>query len=342
MRIVPSEPVEHDDNLRGVTLLRFADEETRNIEEVCTAVDRTLGEGVATPDHVFYICATGTCPATEPEEVPGGAPPDPGVSTEPCDGHGVLVSVLDSGWLEGASAQHSWLAGVPARRRIRSDGNPPTSSPMRATGPSWPASCGPWRPGPRSGSAGRSSSTARQFRVFPGQAGIGRAQAGRGHHLARLRHQYPEGHRLAGFRRRGRATAELPGRRAGGGRGERFVTTAVLAGGLPLGGGRGRAERELAQQGLVQQLRAVGGRLRAGRGTGQRLRDRGVLCTEPPNIGQVRNFAGMAAGAERPSRRRSSPGLSRRACRRPARPGRRPRRRCWPRHRPRPCVAWDP
>ena len=112
MRIVPSSPVEHENNLRGVTLLRFADEETRTIEEVCTAVDQALGAGVATPDHVFYICPGGTCPATEPEEVPGDAPPDPGVSTEPCDGHGVLVSVLDSGWLEGADTQHSWLTGV--------------------------------------------------------------------------------------------------------------------------------------------------------------------------------------------------------------------------------------
>ncbi len=112
MAIVPSTPAEHDDNLRGLTLLQFADNETRDIETVCTAVDRTLGEGVATPDHVFYVCATGSCPATEPEEVSGDAPPDPGVSTEPCDGHGVLVSVLDSGWLEGADTQHSWLAGV--------------------------------------------------------------------------------------------------------------------------------------------------------------------------------------------------------------------------------------
>jgi subtilisin family serine protease len=111
-RVVPSaQVVEHDDNLRGVTLLQFADE-AGDIETVCAAVDRALGEGVVTPDHIFYICVTASCPATEPEEVPGDAPPDPGVSTEPCDGHGVLVSVLDSGWLEGADTQHSWLAGV--------------------------------------------------------------------------------------------------------------------------------------------------------------------------------------------------------------------------------------
>ena len=110
MRIVPSEPVRHPDNLRGVTLLRFADEETRNIEEVCTAVDEILGEGVVTPDHVFYICAAGSCPATEPEEVPGGAPPDPGVSTEPCDGHGVL-RVRPGQRLAGRRRYTAFLAG---------------------------------------------------------------------------------------------------------------------------------------------------------------------------------------------------------------------------------------
>ena len=134
MRIVPSEPVRHPDNLRGVTLLRFADEETRNIEEVCTAVDEILGEGVVTPDHVFYICAAGSCPATEPEEVPGDAPPDPGVSTEPCDGHGVLVSVLDSGWLDGADTQHSWLAGVTGETEDPYDGDPQHIKPYAGHG----------------------------------------------------------------------------------------------------------------------------------------------------------------------------------------------------------------
>jgi Subtilase family len=124
-RVVPgTQVVEHDENLRGVTLLEFAADETRSVDEVCTVVDRALGEGVVTPDHIFYICVTASCPATEPEEVPGDAPPDPGVSTEPCDGHGVLVFVLDSGWLEGASA-HSWLAGVTGDPEDPYSGVPP-------------------------------------------------------------------------------------------------------------------------------------------------------------------------------------------------------------------------
>ena len=135
MRIVPSDPVEHDDNLRGVTLLRFAEEETRNIEEVCTAIDRALGEGVATPNHVLYLVTGGTCPATEPEMVPAGASPDPEVSTEPCDGHGVLVSVLDSGWLDGAATQHSWLAGVTGEAEDPFGGsNPPVIQPYAGHG----------------------------------------------------------------------------------------------------------------------------------------------------------------------------------------------------------------
>jgi len=123
-RILSSELVDHESNLRGVSLLRLPDEEERNIEEVCTAVDQALGEGVVTPDHIFYICATGSCPATEPEEVPAGSPPDPGVSTERCDGHGVLVSVLDSGLLAGASTQHTWMAGVTGQLEDPFEGTP--------------------------------------------------------------------------------------------------------------------------------------------------------------------------------------------------------------------------
>jgi len=132
--IVPSVPVEHDNNLRGLTRLEFADDETRNIEEVCAAVDRALGEGVLTPDHIFYVCPGGVCPATEPEEVAAGAPPDPGVSTEPCDGRGVRVAVLDSGWQEDAANQHYWLAGVDGDPEDPFSGSPPRIPPYAGHG----------------------------------------------------------------------------------------------------------------------------------------------------------------------------------------------------------------
>jgi hypothetical protein len=132
--IVRATPVGHDNNLRGVTRLGFLDEETRNIEEVCTAIDVALGEGVATPDHIFYLCTTSCCPATEPEEVPADSPPDPGVSTEPCDGDGVLVAVLDTGWLPDAAAQHYWLAGVHGEDENPIGGSPPRILPYAGHG----------------------------------------------------------------------------------------------------------------------------------------------------------------------------------------------------------------
>jgi subtilisin family serine protease len=132
--IVPSVPVEHENNLRGLTRLEFTDAETRNIEDVCTAVDVALGEGVATPDHIFYVCVTSTCPATEPEELPADAPPYPGVSTEPCTGEGVLVAVLDSGWLPEAATQHYWLAGVDGKRENPIGGSPPRILPYAGHG----------------------------------------------------------------------------------------------------------------------------------------------------------------------------------------------------------------
>src|SRR5205807_1011038 len=52
------------------------------------------------------------CPATEPEPV-DVAEPVPAVETDPnTDGSGVLVSVVDTGFLPDAARAHSWLAGV--------------------------------------------------------------------------------------------------------------------------------------------------------------------------------------------------------------------------------------
>jgi hypothetical protein len=124
--------VEHDDNVRGVTLLELP--EGTSVEETCSRVDRALGEGIVTPDHVFYICPTGSaCPATEPEEVRSSRP-DPDVSTEPCDGAGVHVTVLDSGLLDNADHQHSWLDGVQGDRDDAYGGHPPRILPYAGHG----------------------------------------------------------------------------------------------------------------------------------------------------------------------------------------------------------------
>jgi subtilisin family serine protease len=127
-------PVAHDNNLRGLTRLEFPADERRSVEEVCTHIDRTHGEGVATPDHILYITTTSHCPATEPEEVPADAAPDPGVSTEPDDGEGMLVAILDGGLLPGAPAEHAWLEGVTGETENPIGGYPPRILPYAGHG----------------------------------------------------------------------------------------------------------------------------------------------------------------------------------------------------------------
>lgn len=76
-----------------------------------TYADDRLGRGVLTPDHVVGVSpSVSPCPATEPEEVPDGIPPDPLLPTGPADGRGVKVVVLDVGWSDAPGAY--WLDGV--------------------------------------------------------------------------------------------------------------------------------------------------------------------------------------------------------------------------------------
>jgi subtilisin family serine protease len=126
-------PVAHDNNLRGLTRLGFSADERRSVEEACAHIDRVHGEGVATPDHILYVCAGSACPATEPE-VPAGAVPDPGVSAEASAGDGVLVAVLDSGLLPGAPEEHTWLAGVEGEKENPIGGHPPRILPYASHG----------------------------------------------------------------------------------------------------------------------------------------------------------------------------------------------------------------
>lgn len=132
--VVSGAPVAHDNNVRGLTRLELHPDERRSVEEACAHIDRHLGEGVATPDHILYICVTTHCPATEPEEVPANAGPDPGVSADPDDGEGVLVAILDGGLLPGADAEHAWLEGVKGEQENPIGGYPPRILPYAGHG----------------------------------------------------------------------------------------------------------------------------------------------------------------------------------------------------------------
>jgi subtilisin family serine protease len=131
--VVSCAPVAHDNNLRGLTRLEFSADERRSVEEACAHIDRVHGEGVATPDHILYVCAGSACPATEPE-VSADAVPDPGVSAEASAGDGVLVAVLDSGLLPGAPQEHTWLAGVEGEKENPIGGHPPRILPYASHG----------------------------------------------------------------------------------------------------------------------------------------------------------------------------------------------------------------
>ena len=132
--IVSGAPLAHDNNVRGLTRVEFSADERRSVDEVCADIDRALGEGVATPDHVLYACPTTICPATEPEEVAPSARLHPGVSAESGDGEGVLVAVLDTGLLPGADTEHAWLGGVQGEKENPMGGYPPRILPYAGHG----------------------------------------------------------------------------------------------------------------------------------------------------------------------------------------------------------------
>lgn len=100
----------------GVSVLTLADPQPA-VSEALAEIDRQLGRGVATPDHVLTVAGAGgqglACPATEPQQVYADTEPYPSQAGGNA-GAGVLIYLADTGLLEGAGTDHDWLAGVQA------------------------------------------------------------------------------------------------------------------------------------------------------------------------------------------------------------------------------------
>ena len=107
------------DVVAGATRITWTGVETGpSVQEVVRGLGRLVGEKVATPDHLLYVCAVQCCAATEPE-LPGVSEPYPPVPVDGAGGdprkgrgQGVHVLVMDTGLVEGAAVDHSWLRGV--------------------------------------------------------------------------------------------------------------------------------------------------------------------------------------------------------------------------------------
>jgi subtilisin family serine protease len=93
--------------LPGVSVVSVGN---RDVPRLLDLIDARLGVSVATPDHILSVTPVWACPATEPDGVPFGSPPDPGQCAG--SGAGAFIYVADTGLLDGAASAHSWLAGV--------------------------------------------------------------------------------------------------------------------------------------------------------------------------------------------------------------------------------------
>jgi len=101
--------------IAGVVLLTLG-QRRRNqqfdVPTVLETIDRELGRGAATPNHVLTVSGdAGTCPATEPEQVYNKTEPYPSVCHDG-GGEGVLIYMADTGLLPDPERGHPWLAGV--------------------------------------------------------------------------------------------------------------------------------------------------------------------------------------------------------------------------------------
>jgi subtilisin family serine protease len=104
-----------DSLINGVTLWKPGPD-WRDTLTALRKLDEELGVGAASFNHIVYTTdgVAGCCGATEPEEPPVRRPYPPVEVATPSNGTGVLVSVVDTGFLPAAATHPDtpWLAGV--------------------------------------------------------------------------------------------------------------------------------------------------------------------------------------------------------------------------------------
>jgi len=114
-RDLTSEPGRLRRVIGGVALLSLADADSYpTVREALEEIDRQLGRGFATPDHVLTVAPDlSVCPATEPQSAYDDMEPYPSVRRDN-GGSGVLIYLADTGLLADAGQRHAWLTGVQA------------------------------------------------------------------------------------------------------------------------------------------------------------------------------------------------------------------------------------
>jgi hypothetical protein len=101
----------------GVALITQAPGDAQpTVIESLTTIERTLGVGIASPNHVLTVAPGGPCPATEPQQVYAGSEPFPPVCVDN-GGSGVLIYIADTGLLAEVDdptwlSDHPWMTGV--------------------------------------------------------------------------------------------------------------------------------------------------------------------------------------------------------------------------------------
>ena len=108
-----------DQVVPGATRLSWVDTNRElSVERVLRALEERFGPGIATPDHLLYVCGH-SCAAIEPEVVPPDAVPvpRPQIGQDAADPHcrsgqGFKVLIMDTGFIAKAALDHYWMTGV--------------------------------------------------------------------------------------------------------------------------------------------------------------------------------------------------------------------------------------